>query len=155
MVTFSYGWNDHWIGFGLDDRGIARTLELYRDAEPIFDRYGTSELVVSMTGCEEGRLHVDMEFGIVEVEAREETDEWVRGPLIVTGLGQPAAPMIRYRSGDLIRVTDERCACGSLHLRCLGGILSRVDDLIIVEGFNLGPGGTFARNDAFWPSVPI
>ena len=29
VVTFSYGWNDHWIGFGLDDRGIARTLDLF------------------------------------------------------------------------------------------------------------------------------
>jgi phenylacetate-CoA ligase len=47
---------------------------------PIFDRYGTSEFAVSMTACREGRLHVDMEFGIAEVAAEEDTDNSIRGP---------------------------------------------------------------------------
>jgi phenylacetate-CoA ligase len=36
---------------------------------PVYDRYGTSEFAVSMTGCPQRNLHVDMEFCIVEVEA--------------------------------------------------------------------------------------
>ena len=53
---------------------------------PVRDRYGVSEFCVSMTECRERRLHVDMEFGIVEVEVEEESEDWVRGPLLVTGL---------------------------------------------------------------------
>jgi phenylacetate-CoA ligase len=81
-------------------------------AAPIFDRYGTSEFVVSMTGCTEGRLHLDMEFGIVEIDVQEETENFVRGPLLVTGLGNDATPFIRYRVGDVGTRSKHACACG-------------------------------------------
>ncbi|MFO0691367.1 MAG: hypothetical protein U0900_21900 [Myxococcota bacterium] len=81
-------------------------------AAPIFDRYGTSEFAVSMTGCAERRLHVDMEFGIVEVEVEEETEDWVRGPLLVTGFANDATPFIRYRVGDVGTRSKRPCPCG-------------------------------------------
>jgi phenylacetate-CoA ligase len=79
---------------------------------PVYDRYGVSELCVSMTQCGERRLHTDMEFCIVEVEVEEETDEWVRGPLIVTGLSNHATPFIRYRIGDVGTKSKHPCICG-------------------------------------------
>jgi phenylacetate-CoA ligase len=79
---------------------------------PVRDRYGVSELCVSMVECEAGRLHVDMEFGIVEVEPVEETDEYVRGPLLVTGFAQEATPRLRYRIGDVGTRSKRPCACG-------------------------------------------
>jgi len=79
---------------------------------PVRDHYASTEHVVAMTACKENRLHVDMEFGIVEVEPVEETEEWVRGPLLVTGLGRPAAPMIRYRIGDVGTRLKKPCSCG-------------------------------------------
>ncbi|MCB9726337.1 MAG: phenylacetate--CoA ligase family protein [Spirochaetaceae bacterium] len=79
---------------------------------PVRDHYAATEHVVSMTACEANMLHVDMEFGIVEVETQEEDDDWVRGPLIVTGLGRPAAPMIRYRIGDVGTRSKHPCSCG-------------------------------------------
>jgi phenylacetate-CoA ligase len=81
-------------------------------AAPVRDRYGTSEFAVSMTECPENRLHVDMEFCIVEVEALEETDQWVRGPLIVTGLGNDACAFMRYRIGDVGTRLKSPCPCG-------------------------------------------
>ncbi len=81
-------------------------------AAPVRDRYGVSEFVVSMTECAEGRLHVDMEFGIVEVEPEQETDEWVRGELIVTGLSNDATPFLRYRIGDVGTRAKRPCPCG-------------------------------------------
>lgn len=79
---------------------------------PVFDRYGTSEFAASMTGCSERRLHVDMEFGLVEVEIEEETEEWVRGPLLVTGFANDATPFIRYRIGDVGTRAKQPCPCG-------------------------------------------
>ncbi len=81
-------------------------------AAPVRDHYAATEHLVSMAACEEHMLHVDMEFGIVEVEVQEENDDWVRGPLIVTGLGRPAAPMIRYRIGDIGTRSKKPCPCG-------------------------------------------
>lgn len=79
---------------------------------PVRDHYASTEHVVAMTACAHDQLHVDMEFGIVEVEPVEETDDWVRGPLLVTGLGVPAAPMIRYRIGDVGTRSKRPCTCG-------------------------------------------
>ena len=79
---------------------------------PVRDRYGTTEFSVSMTACAERRLHVDMEFCIVEIEAVEETDEWVRGPLLVTGLSNDATPFLRYRIGDAGTRLKKPCPCG-------------------------------------------
>jgi phenylacetate-CoA ligase len=79
---------------------------------PVRDRYGTSELAVSMTACAYNRLHVDMEFGIVEVEAVEETEAWVRGPLLVTGFANEATPFLRYRVGDVGTRLKRPCECG-------------------------------------------
>jgi phenylacetate-CoA ligase len=79
---------------------------------PVRDRYGVSEFAVSMTGCELERHHVDMEFGIVEVETSEETDESITGPLLVTGLAHDATPLIRYRVGDVGTRSKKPCPCG-------------------------------------------
>ncbi len=79
---------------------------------PIRDRYGVSEFDVSMTECPSGRLHVDMEFCIVEVEVTEETDEYETGPLLITGLAQHATPLFRYRIGDVGTRAKQPCPCG-------------------------------------------
>jgi phenylacetate-CoA ligase len=68
------------------------------------------------------------------------------GELILTTLGRVASPLLRYRTGDLVkhgtRNTEhesEACACGSHELALDGGILGRVDDMIIVRGVNIYP----------------
>ena len=65
-----------------------------------------------MTQCEEDRLHVDMEFCIVEVEATEETEDYETGPLLITGLSHTATPMFRYRIGDVGTRAKRPCPCG-------------------------------------------
>jgi phenylacetate-coenzyme A ligase PaaK-like adenylate-forming protein len=79
---------------------------------PVYDRYGVSEFCVSMTQCSERNLHVDMEFGIVEVEVTEESENWVRGPLLVTGFANEATPLLRYRVGDIGTRAKAPCPCG-------------------------------------------
>lgn len=97
---------------------------------PVRDRYGSSEFCVSMTECETGRLHVDMEFCIVEVETTEETAEYERGPLLVTGLAPGATPFLRYRIGDVGLRSKKPCSCGrpgDVFLRVEG----RIDDYVV------------------------
>ena len=87
------------------------TIELAFGA-PILDRYGVSEFSVSMTECAEHRLHVDMEFCVVEVETTEETEEAETGPLLITGLAHDATPLFRYRIGDVGTRAKAPCPCG-------------------------------------------
>ncbi len=79
---------------------------------PVRDRYGVSEFTVSMTECGEQRLHTDMEFGVVEVEPVERTEDSVTGPLLITGLAYHATPLIRYRIGDVGTHSTRPCPCG-------------------------------------------
>jgi phenylacetate-CoA ligase len=56
------------------------------------------------------------------------------GELILTTLDRTACPLLRYRSGDWVR---KRVEDGRLHLE--GGVLSRVDDMVVVRGVNIYP----------------
>ena len=61
-----------------------------------------------------------------------------RGELVLTTLGRAACPLLRYRTGDLVRpvsLSGEEPAAFALE----GGILGRVDDMVIVRGVNLYP----------------
>ena len=61
------------------------------------------------------------------------------GELVVTNLGRTASPVIRYRTGDIVRLQDEVCTCGRTLARADGGILSRADDMVCVRGVNVYP----------------
>lgn len=62
------------------------------------------------------------------------------GELILTNLGRMASPLLRYRTGDLVkRAVETVCACGRSDLALEGGILGRTDDMVVVRGVNLYP----------------
>ena len=62
------------------------------------------------------------------------------GELVLTNLGRTGSPLLRYRTGDRVRVASSPCPCGRTFLRLAGGILGRVDDMLIVRGVNVFPG---------------
>jgi len=65
--------------------------------------------------------------------------EVVNEELVATNLGRWGSPLIRYRTGDRVRLSREPCPCGSPFPKLLGGILGRVDDMVTVRGVNLYP----------------
>lgn len=103
---------------------------------PVRDHYSATELVASMTACSLNRLHVDMEFCIVEVEVEEEGPGWERGPLLVTGLGYDATPFLRYRIGDVGTRCRQPCPCGRPGDVFLD-IDGRVDDYVVTPSGRL------------------
>ncbi len=66
-----------------------------------------------------------------------EIAEGVEGELIYTSLRREASPVLRFRSGDRVRVLGTDCGCGrtTYKIRCVG----RTDDLLIVRGINVWP----------------
>ena len=58
---------------------------------------------------------------------------------MLTNLGRLGSPLIRYRTGDQVRLTRGRCDCGRCFARLEGGILGRIDDMFIVRGNNVFP----------------
>ena len=59
------------------------------------------------------------------------------GELVLTHLVNRAAPLLRFRTRDHVRLGLGRCACGRTapRVRCIG----RTDDMLIVRGVNLFP----------------
>ena len=62
-----------------------------------------------------------------------------QGELVITNLGRIGYPVIRYRSGDLVRLNPESCECGRTFVRFEGGVLGRSDDMVVVRGINVFP----------------
>jgi phenylacetate-CoA ligase len=73
------------------------------------------------------------------------------GELVYTHLKREAAPLLRFRSRDQVRVWSSKCACGrsSLRVRCIG----RTDDMLIVRGVNVFPSAVREVVARFQPRV--
>ena len=62
------------------------------------------------------------------------------GELILTTLSRTCSPLLRYRTGDRVKsALDTICECGRSELALEGGILGRVDDMVVVRGVNVFP----------------
>ncbi len=57
--------------------------------------------------------------------------------LVLTTLGRHGAPLIRYRTGDLVRRAQHQGDNRFVFLA--GGVLGRVDDMMIIRGVNVYP----------------
>lgn len=58
--------------------------------------------------------------------------------LVLTSLGRFGSPVIRYRTGDLVRPSWQRPGTNQF-VMLEGGILGRVDDMLIIRGMNIFP----------------
>jgi phenylacetate-CoA ligase len=61
------------------------------------------------------------------------------GELVLTTLGRVGCPVLRYRTGDLVKVKKGMDVQGNSTFDLIGGILGRTDDMIVVRGVNLYP----------------
>jgi hypothetical protein len=90
-----------------------------------------------------GRLHVIEESYLPEIidpANGQAVAPGTTGELVLTTLGRVGSPVLRYRTGDLVKASAQPvCACGRSALALEGGILSRVDDMIVVRGVNIYP----------------
>ena len=92
--------------------------------------------------CPEGHgLHVlESEF-VCEIldEALLPTAPGERGELVLTPLRRTGFPVLRYRTGDIVVNTEERCPAGHPDRWLPGGIVGRTDDMAIIRGMNVHP----------------
>jgi phenylacetate-CoA ligase len=80
------------------------------DAE-VADQYGATEMAGNISECPRHVYHVDMEFGVVELEPL----AGLPGPqrrILCTALHNEAMPLIRYDIGDIATVGGQTCSCG-------------------------------------------
>ena len=61
------------------------------------------------------------------------------GELVLSNLCCETAPLLRYKTGDLVRFNYDRCECGRTFLRMIGGVIGRADDMFHFGGVNIFP----------------
>jgi len=105
------------------------------------DHTGLTEVGATGFMCAAGEVHLNESEFIAEVldPATGRVVPSGDGELVLTNLGREGSPVVRYRTGDRVRLLDTRCACGRTFARLAGGILGRVDDMLIIRGMNVFP----------------
>lgn len=111
-----------------------------------FDIYGLSEIIgpgVSAECPQQNGLHIYEDHFLAEVIdplTGESISEGEVGELVLTTLTREATPQLRFRTGDLTKLTTEECECGRTFAR-MGRVIGRTDDMLKVRGVK------------FWPST--
>ena len=105
-----------------------------------FDHGGMTEMGAYGYECtQQAGLHVNESEFIVEVIDPATAAPARDGELVLTNLGRVGSPVVRYRTGDHVRQAEAPCPCGRTFSRLEGGILGRLDDMLIVRGVNVFP----------------
>ncbi len=77
---------------------------------------------------------------VVDPRTLEPLDDGQEGELLLTTLDRWGSPLLRYRTGDLVRISRRPPQeLGFVDRALEGGILARVDDMVVVRGVNLYP----------------
>ena len=143
---------------GGGEEGFRRRLESAWRAR-VYEIMGIGDVAASLWGecAEQAGMHFSAE-GVIHVELIDpetgkalEIRDGATGELVYTHLAREAAPLVRFRSRDHVRVWTSPCACGrsSLRVRCIG----RTDDMLIVRGVNVFPSAVREIVARFQPRV--
>lgn len=107
----------------------------------LFSTYASTEMSTAFTECEHfngGHHHPEL----IIVEVLDENNQPVKngeaGELAFTTLGIEAMPLVRFKTGDIVQLHDEPCACGRNTLR-VGPVIGRKQQMIKYKGTTLYP----------------
>ncbi len=123
---------------------MRRDIEARLGIEAI-DVYGLSEIIGPGVACECHQMKNGLHgwedhflFEIIDPDTMQPKPMGEAGELVITTLTKEALPMLRYRTRDITRLSDEPCPCGRSHVRILR-VTGRNDDMLIIRGVNVYP----------------
>ncbi|MDE1192017.1 MAG: AMP-binding protein [Arachidicoccus sp.] len=111
----------------------------------LYSTYASTEMQTAFTECREGNGgHHQPELLIVEIldENNQQVAPNEYGEVTITTLGVKGMPLLRYKTGDICKYSDEPCACGRNTLR-LSPIYGRKRQMIKFKGTTLYPPALF------------
>ena len=123
----------------------------------IYDHYGNTERNVLIMQCEKGNYHSIVEYGITELI--EITEGYLSGDeqrreVVGTGFLNYAMPLIRYKTGDIVVLTDRACSCGKKY-PIIERIEGREQEYIVTKNNDAIPLNTaiFSIHEKEWANV--
>ncbi len=125
--------------------GVRDAISTAWNGARVFDHHGMTEVGPVTHECfsRPGALRV-IETAylpeIIDTRTGEPVAPGNEGELVLTTLCRTGSPLIRYRTGDLVKALPGNENPDGLIDLCLdGGILGRVDDMLTVRGVNVYP----------------
>lgn len=107
----------------------------------LFSTYASTEMSTAFAECQfQQGGHHHPELIIVEIldDNNEPVMQGEEGELAVTTLGVEAMPLLRFKTGDVVKVHYEDCKCGRNTLR-LGPVIGRKKHMIKYKGTTIYP----------------
>lgn len=107
----------------------------------LFSTYASTEMSTAFTECEHaigGHHHPEL----IIVETLDDNNKPISdgepGELAFTTLGIEAMPLVRFKTGDIVKLHNEPCKCGRNTLR-VGPVIGRKQQMIKYKGTTLYP----------------
>ncbi|MCW3170230.1 AMP-binding protein [Chryseobacterium sp. 09-1422] len=107
----------------------------------LFSTYASTEMSTAFTECEfqiGGHQHPELIITEILDEEENPVKEGESGELTITTLGVEALPLLRFKTGDLVKAHYEPCECGRNTMR-LGPVVGRKQQMIKYKGTTLYP----------------
>lgn len=111
----------------------------------LYSTYASTEMATTFTECAAGQGgHHHPELIITEFldENGRPVAEGETGELTVTTLGVEGMPLLRFRTGDMLKYHTAPCSCGRTTLR-VGPVVCRQNQMIKYKGTTLYPAAIF------------
>lgn len=107
----------------------------------LYSTYASTEMSTAFTECSAqrgGHLHPELIIAEILDEQQQPVLDGELGELTITTLGVEAMPLLRFRTGDMLRADTNACSCGRNTLR-LGPVEGRKQQMIKYKGTTLYP----------------
>ncbi|WP_106917953.1 phenylacetate--CoA ligase family protein [Chryseobacterium aurantiacum] len=107
----------------------------------LFSTYASTEMSTAFTECEfqkGGHHHPELIITEILDDEGNVVEEGESGELTITTLGVEAIPLLRFKTGDIVKAHYEPCQCGRNTMR-LGPVIGRKQQMIKYKGTTLYP----------------
>ncbi|UFH33959.1 AMP-binding protein [Chryseobacterium sp. C-71] len=107
----------------------------------LFSTYASTEMSTAFTECEfqiGGHQHPELIITEILDDEENPVKEGESGELTITTLGVEALPLLRFKTGDLVKAHYDPCQCGRNTMR-LGPVVGRKQQMIKYKGTTLYP----------------
>ncbi|SDG65491.1 phenylacetate--CoA ligase family protein [Winogradskyella thalassocola] len=107
----------------------------------LYSTYASTEMNTAFTECEQqqgGHQHPELIITEILDDNDQPVSEGESGELTITTLGVEGMPLIRFKTGDIVKAHHEKCNCGRNTMR-LGPVIGRKKQMIKYKGTTLYP----------------
>ncbi|AYN01094.1 phenylacetate--CoA ligase family protein [Chryseobacterium sp. 3008163] len=107
----------------------------------LYSTYASTEMSTAFTECElqiGGHQHPELIITEILNDEENPVENGESGELTITTLGVEALPLLRFKTGDLVKAHYEPCQCGRNTMR-LGPVVGRKQQMIKYKGTTLYP----------------